>query len=167
MTTPSPARSSQRQPSSRRDCARNDLLWMEVQVDGRQAAESMDVYASRSGVFIPIAQFSRVLDLAIAAFPSQRRAEGWVLSPDRKIVVDLATRTATAGGKSIPFAPDQAAIYDDDVYVRIDLLEQLLPMRLKPNVSAQLLSVSPTEPLPFQQRQVREQRRSELGNQPR
>lgn len=145
----------------------DDLLWMEVQVDGRQAAESMDVYASRSGVFIPIAQFSRVLDLAIAAFPSQRRAEGWVLSPDRKIVVDLATRTATAGGKSIPFAPDQAAIYDDDVYVRIDLLEQLLPMRLKPNVSAQLLSVSPTEPLPFQQRQVREQRRSELGNQPR
>lgn len=144
----------------------DDLLWMEVQVNGQQAADTMDVYASRSGVFVPIAQFARVLDLAIAAYPAQRRAEGWVLTPERKVVVDMKTRTATANGKTIPFGPDEAAIYDDDVYVRIDLLEQLLPMNLKANVSAQLLSVAPTEPLPFQQRQAREQRRTELGAQP-
>lgn len=144
----------------------DDLLWMEVQVDGQQAADTMDVYASRSGVFVPIAQFARVLDLAIAAYPAQRRAEGWVLSPERKVVIDMATGTATANGKTIAFGPDQAALYEDDLYVRVDLLEQLLPLRVKANVSAQLLSVSPTEPLPFQQRRAREQRRSELGGQP-
>ena len=138
----------------------DDLLWMEVRAGDLQLAESMNVYASRSGVFVPLGEFSRVLELAVGVFPGQRRAEGWVLSPDRRLVVDLATRQATVQGRIIPFSTDQAAIYDGDLYVRADLLEQLLPVRIKADASAQVLALTATEALPFQQRAEREQRRA-------
>lgn len=142
----------------------NDLLWMEVRSGDTQIAESMNVYASRAGVFVPLGEFSRILDLAVGVFPAQRRAEGWVLSQDRKLVVDLATGKATVSGRVIPFGADQAAIYDDDLYVRIDLIEQLLPVKLKADTSAQLLALTPTEALPFQQRQARDLRRAALAS---
>lgn len=138
----------------------DDLLWMEVRVGDLQLAESMNVYASRAGVFVPLGEFSRVLELAVGVFPGQRRAEGWVLSPERRLVVDLATRQATLQGRVIPFTADQAAIYDGDLYVRADLLEQLLPVRIKADPSAQVLALTATEALPFQQRAERDQRRA-------
>ena len=144
----------------------NDLLWMEVRTDTVQLTDSMNVYASRAGVFVPLGEFSRVLDLAVGVFPAQRRAEGWILSPDRKLIVDLTAGRASLAGRSITFTPDQAAIYDDDLYVRLDLLEQLVPVKFKADTSAQLLIIAPTEPLPFQKRQEREARRSVRDSEP-
>lgn len=144
----------------------DDLLWMEVRVGDIQIAESMNVYASRAGVFVPLAEFSRILDFAVGVFPGQQRAEGWVLSPDRKLIVDLKSRTALINGRTVTFVPNQAALYADDLYVRVDLLEQLLPVKLKPDVSAQVLTVTPSEPLPFQERLAREGRAAALGQGP-
>lgn len=144
----------------------NDLLWMEVRTDSVRLTDSMNVYASRAGVFVPLGEFSRVLDLAVGVFPAQRRAEGWILSSDRRLVVDLAAQTATLAGRQISFTADQAAIYDDDLYIRLDLLEQLVPVKFRPDTSAQILVITPTEPLPFQKRQEREMRRAVLASEP-
>lgn len=144
----------------------DDLLWMEVRADAFELTESMNVYSSRRGVYVPLGEFARVLDLAVGVFPAQRRAEGWVLSPDRTLAVDLNSRTATLAGRSFTLGPDHAVIYDDELYVRTDLLEQLLPVRIRTDISAQIMSVTPTEPLPFQQRIAREQRRTGVGQGP-
>jgi hypothetical protein len=141
----------------------DDLLWMEVKAGDIEVADTLNVYASRSGVFVPLGELSRVLDLAVGVFPAQRRAEGWVLSPDKKLVVDLAAGEATLDGRKIAIGAGQAAIYDNDLYVRTDLLEQLLPLKLKADASAQVLTLTPTQPLPFQQRAERAQRQSQLG----
>ncbi|MBB4084280.1 hypothetical protein [Brevundimonas lenta] len=141
----------------------DDLLWMEVRSGEFQLAESMNVYASRAGVFVPMGEFSRILDLAIGVFPAERRAEGWVISPDREVSIDLAAGQATISGRTIQFSAEQAVIYGDDLYLRTDLVEQLLPVRLVPDTSAQILTLTATEPLPFQQRLEREQRRTGLG----
>jgi len=138
----------------------DDLLFMEVTADGYQLAETMNVYASRRGVYIPLGEFARVLDFAVGVFPAQRRAEGWILSRDNSLVVDLSTGRARVGGVDIAFDPDQISVFDDDFYVRTDLLERLIPVRLTPDVNAQTLVVVPTQPLPFQQRLAREQRRA-------
>jgi hypothetical protein len=123
----------------------------------------MDVYASRAGVYLPLGQFARVLDLAVGVFPAQKRAEGWVLAQDRPLTVDLDAGVATLGARSIPFAPSQATILDGDIYLRADLVEALLPVRLRTDVSAQRIMVRPTEPLPFQERLAREGRRMGLS----
>ena len=138
----------------------DDLLFMEVTADGYQLAETMNVYASRSGVFIPLGEFSRVVDFAVGVFPGQGRAEGWVLSRDNTLVVDLGRGTARVGGVDVAIAPGQAQLYQDDIYIRADLLEKLLPIRLKADVNAQTLMVAPTRPLPFEQRLAREQRQA-------
>ncbi|WP_172448599.1 hypothetical protein [Caulobacter mirabilis] len=139
----------------------DDLLWMEVRTSDAELAESMNVYASRAGVFLPLGEFSRVLDLAVGVFPTQKRAEGWILSPDRPLIIDLPARRATLAGREIAFSQDQAVLYDDDLYVRADLLERLLPVKIKTDRSAQVLTVTPTEALPFQQRLARERRRAQ------
>ncbi|WP_374274873.1 hypothetical protein [Brevundimonas sp.] len=137
----------------------DDVLWLEVRLEGQPLAESMDAYSSRAGVFVPLGQFSRLLDLAVGVFPAQQRAEGWVLTRDRLLVVDLIAGEAQVGGRTIPIAANQAAIFDDELFVRLDLAEQLLPVRLTADPSAQLLDVRATEPLPFQSRLERERRR--------
>jgi hypothetical protein len=142
----------------------DDLLFMEVQADGYQLAETMNVYGSRAGVFVPLGEFARVLDFAVGVFPAQRRAEGWIGSRDRKLTIDLNTGIAIVNGRAVAFAPAQAAIFDDDLYVRADLAEQLFPVKLRADVNAQTLIVTPTEPLPFQQRLAREARAAGLNH---
>lgn len=141
----------------------DDLLFMEVQADGYQLAETMNVYGSRAGVYVPLGEFARVLDFAVGVFPAQRRAEGWIGSRDRKLTIDLNTGVAVVNGKAITFAPGQAAIFDNDLYVRADLAEQLFPVKLRADVNAQTLTITPTEPLPFQQRLAREARAAGLS----
>jgi len=138
----------------------DDLLWMQVRSGDTELTDSMNVYASRAGVFLPLGEFSRVLDIAVGVFPAQRRAEGWVMEPSNRLVVDLARMEATIGGRVIPIGPDQAAIYGDELYARADLLEQLLPVRLTADASAQVLSLTTTRTLPFEQRAERMRRQA-------
>jgi hypothetical protein len=142
----------------------DDLLWMEVRAGEAELADSMNVFVSRAGVFLPLGEFSRVVDVAVGVFPAQRRAEGWVIEPSNRLVVDLARREAAIGGRIIPIGVDQAAIYGDDLYIRADLLEQLLPVRLKADPSAQTLDLTTTRPLPFEQRAERLRRQAGLGS---
>lgn len=141
----------------------DDLLWMEVRSGELLLTDSLNVYSSRAGVFVPLGELSRVLDLAVGVFPAQRRAEGWVLSLDRQLIVDLAAGRATVNGRVTPIAPGQAAFYGDDLYVRLDLLQQLLPLQLRADPAAQVMELTPTEPLPFQQREARLRRQAGLG----
>jgi hypothetical protein len=141
----------------------DDLLWMQVSTGDAELADSMNIYVSRAGVFLPLGEFSRVVDVAVGVFPGQRRAEGWVIEPSNRLVVDLARREAAIGGRTIPIGADQAAIYGDDLYVRADLMEQLLPVRLNADASAQILTLTTTRPLPFEQRAERLRRQAALG----
>lgn len=141
----------------------DDLLFMEVTADGYQLAETMNVYGSRGGVYVPLGEFSRVLDFAVGVFPAEARAEGWFGSRDNELSIDLRTRRAVVGRVATRFEPGEAAIYDGDIYLRTDLIERLFPLRLRADVNAQTLTVMPTQPLPFQQRLAREQRATGLA----
>lgn len=141
----------------------DDLLFMEVTADGYQLAESMNVYGSRGGVYVPLGEFSRILDFAVGVFPGEGRAEGWFGSRETELSIDLSTNTAIVGGVATRFQPGQAAIYDGDIYLRTDLIEAILPLKLKADVNAQTLVVTPSQPLPFQERLARAQRAAGLG----
>ena len=141
----------------------DDLLFMEVTADGYQLAETMNVYGSRGGVYVPLGEFSRILDFAVGVFPGEARAEGWFGSRETELSIDLRTSTAIVGGVQTQFQPGQAAIYDGDIYLRTDLVEAILPLKLRADVNAQTLTVLPTQPLPFQERLAREQRAAGIG----
>jgi hypothetical protein len=142
----------------------DDLLLFDVASGGVELTDALSAYSSRAGLFLPLGELSRLLDLSIVVDPPMRRAEGWFLSPNRHFLLDLKEGRATVEGKSSAVAPTDAVLFDDEIYVRNDLLQRLLPMTLKINKSDLALDIVPLEHFPFQDRLERERRRSGLRN---
>ncbi|UTP38842.1 hypothetical protein M9M90_16675 [Phenylobacterium sp. LH3H17] len=139
-----------------------DLVLLEVRAGDYVLTDALDGYAARSGVFVPLGQLSRLLDLAIVVSPPDRRAEGWALSPDKRVQLDLAAETASAGGETFRVDAAQAVLLGDEIYVRTDLLERLLPLKAKADIPSLSLTLVPLTPLPFQERLARESKRKGL-----
>lgn len=137
----------------------DDLLLFEVHVAGETLSDGLGAYSSRAGVFVPLGELSRLLDLAIVVDPSRRRAEGWVASEDNRFRLDLDSRQGRAGGKDFSLSATDAAFYGDEIYVRLDLLQQILPLDAKADLADLTLTLTPRIPLPFQDRLARERRR--------
>lgn len=141
----------------------DDLLLFEVEAEGRLVTDALPAYSALSGVYLPLGELARMLELAIVVDPHHARAEGWVLREERIFRLDVVARTARAGGRELRLGPQDAALAQGEIYVRTEILEELLPLRLKADVRSLLLDVSATEPLPFQARIEREARRQRLG----
>ena len=142
----------------------DDLLLFEVDADKAQLSDGLGAYSSRAGVFLPLGELSRLLDLSITVDAAKGRAEGWILNEQRTLRLDMRSRTATVGDKTLAISTSDAAIKGDEIYVRTPILEQLLPLKFKADTNNLLLTLTPTEKLPFQERQEREQRRDRLGD---
>lgn len=141
----------------------DDQVLVEVRAGKDLVTDALSAYSSRNGVYLPLGEFSRALDLAIIVYPPERRAAGWILHEGRKFSLDLASHTAKLGDQSISFTADQATFLADEIYVRTDLMEKLLPVGIKFDARGLILRLDPHEPLPFQQRLDRERRRASLG----
>ena len=107
-----------------------DQLLVEVKVGADQVTDSLSVYSSRNGVYLPIGELARALDLAIDVYPAEMKASGWILNEGRTISLDLHNRIVSLNGQTIPIGHDQAALFYDDIYIRLDLAEKLLPVNL-------------------------------------
>ncbi|MDB5459365.1 MAG: hypothetical protein JWO72_1106 [Caulobacteraceae bacterium] len=140
----------------------DDQLVLEVSSDHVQLTDEFGAYASRAGLFLPLGELSRLLDLAIGVNPAIGRAEGSILTPSRGFLLDLNDHRARSGDRSVTISDAQAMVFEGDIYVRADLLEQLLPLKFKADLHQLQLSLVPTEKFPFQERLAREQRRDGL-----
>jgi hypothetical protein len=143
----------------------DDLLLLEVSAGGRQISDGFGAFSSRAGLFIPVGELSRLLDFALTVDPETKRADGWVISQSRTVSIDLVRGEAQVGGKTVKLPQEAAAFFNDEIYIRKDLVEQILPLKLKADTAAATLTILPTEPLPFQARMEREARRQSLKSQ--
>ncbi len=141
----------------------DDLLLFEVLAQGATVTDALGAYSTRTGLYLPLGELARLLDLAIAVDPPMLGAEGWVLDEQRRFALDLAARTASVGGRGVAFGPGAAVLVDDEIYVRTDLLEKLLPLRVVADAAALTLTLATLERFPFEQRLVRDRARRGLG----
>ncbi len=141
----------------------NDLLLFDVYVGDDQLADSFAGYSSRSGVYLPLGALSRLLDLAVTVDPNHGRAEGWVLSEDRALRLDIMTQQAAVGGRVVDFSNGDAVLRDDDIYLRTSLLEKLLPVTFGIDTHGLILTLTPKEKLPFQMDAERQARLGALS----
>lgn len=142
----------------------DDLLLFEVLSDGVELSDGMSGYSSRAGIFLPLGEISRLLDLAIQVDPTTGRAEGWFLSEDRTFRLDLRARRVTVEGKSYDISDTDAALFHQEIYIRSNVLEKLLPLVFKINKSDLTLEIATKEHFPFQDRLERDRRRQGLMN---
>jgi hypothetical protein len=137
----------------------DDLLLFEVHAAGETLSDGLGAYSSRAGVFVPLGELSRLLDLAIVVDPSRRRAEGWVASEDNRFRLDLDSRQVRAADKDFSLSATDAAFQGDEIYVRLDLLQRILPLDAKADLGDLTLTLTPRISLPFQDRLTRARRR--------
>ena len=62
----------------------DDLLLFDTTAGGLELTDSLPGYSSRAGIFLPLGQLSRLLDLSIIIDPPAHRAEvlRWCCGPD-------------------------------------------------------------------------------------
>lgn len=141
----------------------DDLVILEVNSSGTILSDGIGAYASRTGIYLPLGELARLLELSIVIEPPVRKSTGWVLSPNRGFEIDLKTRIARSGDIVINLAPADVVLKNDEMLVRAELLSRLLPATFKPDIRNLALTIIPREPLPFQQRGERELRRIGIG----
>jgi len=142
----------------------DDMLLFDVTSSGVELTDGLSGYSSRAGLYLPIGELSRVLDLAIQVDPATSRAEGWFLSEDRTLVMDLRSHHVTVDGTAFDVSATDAVLFHQDIYVRSDVLQRLLPLNLNVNKSDLTIDIVPKEHFPFQDRLERDRRRQGLGN---
>jgi hypothetical protein len=141
----------------------DDLLLLETRLGNTVLTDTLGAYSSRAGVFLPLGELARLLDLAIMVDPPEHSASGWFLAPERGFVLDLRAGTAEFEGRLIEIGPTEAMLFQDELYVRVDTLGRIVPMSFETSRSDSSLRIVSTERMPFEQRREREQRRGLLG----
>jgi hypothetical protein len=141
----------------------DDLLLFAVSSAGLQLSDGFEAYSSRAGVFLPIGALARLLDLDITVDPQRQRAEGWVLAPEHTLRIDGLARRIIVGNDETALGEGDAAFKDGDLWVRTAVLEKLLPIKITADTAGLNLTITPTQPLPFQARLERELRRGQFA----
>lgn len=129
-----------------------NLLLAEVVLDRLTLTDSLSTYNDPAGLLIPIGELSRLLDVDLTVLPGQRRITGSIGEARRPILVDVATATVRVDQRSMPLAAGDVVVGVNDIFVRLPLLERLLPVHAIFDESALRLTLTAIEPLPIQSR---------------
>ena len=141
----------------------DDRAFLETHLNGELLSDTLVAYTTPSGVYLPLGELSRMLDLAIMVDPPQRKATGWIIERSRTFELDLVAATAATNTRRVKLGSGDALLYRDEIYVRAELVNKLLPVEAKVSATDLTLTLTAREPLPRQSRLAREQRAAQLG----
>ncbi|HEY8876423.1 MAG TPA: carboxypeptidase-like regulatory domain-containing protein [Roseateles sp.] len=133
----------------------NNLLVLEVMLDGQVISDSFSAYQDGTQTLLPLGELSRLLTLAIQVQAGRGSAEGR-LPRDRAFALNLPESLASVGGRELNFEPRLAGVVGDDIYVSRQLLMRWLPLDLQLDLATLKLKVVPSEKLPLQEKLERE-----------
>jgi hypothetical protein len=115
--------------------------------------------------YLPAQQLAELFGFNSEVDLGQRSISGWALDPERTFDLNASEATLAYRDKRVPL-PDNAVldatIADDDLYVLLEVLNEIWPMKLEINLSSLVLRVAPDGSLPFQSAFERQQRRDIL-----
>lgn len=137
----------------------NSLRLLEIHIGKYRLDELISAYQSRDYLYIPLGALAEIIELAITANPDNGIAEGFILREDRTFYLDATRGEVTIAGKLTAFDRTRVAMREfDDIYVDADLINQWFPLKLDIDLYASRLKVISKEPLPLEQRKLREEK---------
>lgn len=142
----------------------DDELILEIRTEHREMTDTITGHGLRGGVYLPLGDLARFLDLAIAVSDDGHYANGWFLSPGRTVSINLRAGTITLAGKEAPLPKADFASYDGELWVKAERLAAILPIELKTDLRAASVVVKTTERFPFETKLEREAARERLAN---
>ena len=141
----------------------DDELILEIHTQNRELTDTITAHGLRGGVYLPLGDLVRFLDLPINISDDGHYASGWFLSPLRTLSINLRTGTITLAGKETRLRKTDFAAYDGELWVKADRIPDLLPIAVAVDLRAQALTIRTLEPFPFQERAAREAARERLS----
>lgn len=142
---------------------RRTLLLFAVDLGRTPLTESLTAYGDPADPLLPMGELARLLELAIDVNAAAGRAEGRIGEMQRALVIDLPARAASVGGDRFALQEGDAGVAGPDLYLRASMLARLLPLEIAVSGDDLRIMLTPTEPLPLQQRASRDQRRTLIG----
>lgn len=142
----------------------DDELILEIRTQHREMTDTITAHGLRGGVYLPLGDLARFLDLAITISDDGHYASGWYLSPGRTIAINLRANTLNQGGKEAPLPRGDFVAHDGELWIKADRLADILPLRITTDLRSQTVTVKTLEPFPFEQRLARDAARDRLAN---
>jgi len=136
------------------------MLLCVVRLGGSTLEGNLVTYAAPPGLFLPLGELSRSLELGIMVDPAKRSGSGHVATPLQPFGLNMANASITVSGKSYRYDPALVVAMPDDIYVESRLLAEWLSMRIEANRLDAAIDIRPYELLPIQERMARSQRGS-------
>lgn len=140
----------------------DDELILQIETGRGEMADTIIAYGTRSGVYLPLGALTRFLDLAIAISDDGHYANGWFLSEDRKLTINLREGSIAASGTERSLERGEAIAFDGELYLRAENFAKLFPLKLTTDLRAQLVRIEPLEEFPYKQRIERDLARQRL-----
>lgn len=142
----------------------DDELVISLRTASGEIEETITAFGTRQGVFLPLGELSRILDLAIRISDEGHYASGWIIEPARSLSLNLRAREGIIAGKATQLSPALFASYQGDIFVRSDALASILPVEVKVDLRDQAVIITLLEKFPFQARLEREAERQRLAS---
>ncbi|MEM7170399.1 MAG: carboxypeptidase-like regulatory domain-containing protein [Pseudomonadota bacterium] len=140
----------------------DDLLILELRLNRLTLAEGLIAYQIETGICVYLTDIVQELDFPIDVYPEEGRAEGWFLREDRVFELDLKKGHVTIGDDTRTLDLEKIQLHFFDICVDTSVLADWFPITLEPDLPNALLVIQSLEPLPVEQRLIREKLRSRL-----
>ncbi|MCI5061164.1 MAG: carboxypeptidase regulatory-like domain-containing protein [Alphaproteobacteria bacterium] len=140
-------------------------LVLAVYVDKQRLSPGIFAVENNARYYLPITTLSDILEFSIQMDKERRYVEGWAVSESRNFSIDALGGKISYKGKTVDLPQGSVldeSIADDDMYVSLDILNQIWPLEFQVNIGSLILKVYPDSRLPFQMALDREKRQKKL-----
>lgn len=138
-----------------------DELILGVNYNPYILSEGLEAAQKGDKVFLPMAAMADLFDLYVQKDLDHQAISGYFKDPANNFFVDLANKQYGSKGAKKPLPPGSVLINplgegNTDLYVRVDLLNEIWPVKMDVNLSTLNINVTSTQKLPFELRLERE-----------
>jgi hypothetical protein len=134
----------------------DNALILAVKLNQTMLDEITSYTTSQPGiVLLPLGELSKLLGLAITV--KDEVAEGWFISPNRKVSIDCASHKVFIEGKEHKYMLEEIQPAQGDIYVSSSLLSHWLPIDFRVSLNELTLNIKPREELPIEKKMKREE----------
>lgn len=127
-----------------------------------EVSQTITAYGSRSAVYLPVGELTRLMDLPVSISDDGQFASGWALEEDNRISIDLRKGEIVTNRNTLPLASTDAAFLDGELYLRLERWSDFLPLKLDVDLRNQAVRIRTTRPFPFEERARRQEAREML-----
>ena len=130
----------------------DDLLILELVVDGQARSHSIDAYYDymTDELFIPLGRLSQSLNFPIEVDSQQGKMEGFFLNPNNTFSLNAQTQEIKIQGETLDYPKSGLEFSNHEIYATPKNIQAWFPLELNLIYAEQRLEVTSLTELPFQ-----------------